>query len=79
MEFNSERGDTNWTINARTSKVFDFGNARMEFLVEAFNLFNNTSHGGFVGNLQAPEFGNPTNILDSFPPRQVQLGLRVDF
>ncbi len=77
--FNSERGDTAWMVNARASKVFGFGTVRTEFLVEAFNLFNNTSHGGFVGNLQSPDFGTPTGLLEGFPPRQIQLGLRVDF
>jgi hypothetical protein len=78
-EFNSGRGDTSWQLNARASKVFGFGSVRTEFLVEAFNLFNTTSHGGFVGNLQSPEFGTPTALLEGFPSRQVQLGLRVDF
>ena len=78
-EFNSGRGDTAWQVNARASKVFGFGTVRTEFLVEAFNLFNNTSNGGFVGNLQSPDFGTPTGLLEGFPPRQVQLGLRVDF
>jgi hypothetical protein len=78
-EFNSGRGDTSWQVNARASKVFGFGSVRTEFLVEAFNLFNTTSHSGFIGNLQSPDFGEPTNLLEGFPPRQVQLGLRVDF
>lgn len=79
VERNSGDGDALWTVDARASKVFDFGRAQMEFIVEAFNLFNRANAGGFNGNQQSPLFGQPTLILTGFEPRQVQLAVRVDF
>jgi hypothetical protein len=79
VEFNAARGESLWNVNARFSKVFDFGSARTEFLIEAFNIFNRTNPDNFVENLLSPEFGNPTTTADNFGPRQVQLGFRVDF
>ena len=79
VERNSGDGDALWTVDARVSKVFNFGRAQMEFMVEAFNLFNRTNAGGFNGNQQSPQFGQPTLILTGFEPRQVQLAVRVDF
>jgi outer membrane receptor for ferrienterochelin and colicin len=79
VERNSGDGDALWTVDARASKVFTVGRAQMEFIVEAFNLFNRTNAGGFNGNQQSPLFGQPTLILTGFEPRQVQLAVRVDF
>jgi hypothetical protein len=78
-ERNSGEGDALWTVDARASKVFNFGRAQMEFIIEAFNLFNRTNEAGFNGNQQSPQFGQPTLILTGFEPRQVQLAVRVDF
>lgn len=77
--YNSERGDALWTVNARASKVFDIGQTRLELLIEAFNLFNRDNLGEFNGVIASPEFGTPTAIVDNFPPRQIQLGIRFDF
>jgi outer membrane receptor for ferrienterochelin and colicin len=79
VEYNAGRGEPLWTVNLRVSKVFDFGTARTEFLVEAFNLFNRSNVDGFVENMLSPNFGEPTTVVDEFRPRQVQLGFRVDF
>jgi hypothetical protein len=76
---NSGEGESLWTVDARISKIFAMGKARAEIIVEAFNLFNRANVGGFVGNLQSPQFGQPTGIVTGFEPRQVQFALRVDF
>jgi outer membrane receptor for ferrienterochelin and colicin len=79
IERNSGDGDALWTVDARASKVFNFGRAQAEFIVEAFNLFNRTNAGGFNGNQQSPQFEQPTLIVPGFEPRQIQLAVRVDF
>jgi len=79
VEYNAGRGESLWTVNLRLSKVFDFGGARTEFLIEAFNLFNRSNYDGYVENVLSPDFGEPTTVVDEFGPRQVQLGFRLDF
>lgn len=76
---NSERGESAWTIDLRLAKVFDLGQAQLEILGEAFNLLNHPSRASFVGNRRSPNFGEPTGVATSFPPRQIQLGFRLDF
>jgi len=76
---NSARGAAVWTIDARLSKVIKISNTRVEAIAEAFNLLNHPSKGGFVGNQASRLFGTPQNTVANFAPRQVQLGLRLDF
>ncbi len=78
-ERNSGEGDALWTVDARASKVFNFGRAQTEFIIEAFNLFNRRNEAGFNGNQQSPQFGQPTLVPTGFEPRQIQLAVRVDF
>ena len=79
VERNSGDGESLWTLDLRVSKVIDFDPVQAEILVEAFNLFNRNNVGGFVGNLQSPQFGQPTGIVAGFEPRQIQLAFRLDF
>jgi outer membrane receptor for ferrienterochelin and colicin len=76
---NSEREESAWSMDLRLAKAFNLGNTRLEVIGEVFNLFNHSSRSGFVGNMQAPNFGEATEVAESFPPRQVQLGFRLDF
>jgi hypothetical protein len=76
---NSERAEPLWTVDARLSKVIDFGNFNAELLIEAFNLFNRANVGNFNGVLASSNFGEPTGVVTGYEPRQVQLGFRVDF
>jgi hypothetical protein len=66
------------SLDLRLSKAFDFGRGTVEPIVEVFNLFNSK-------NLRRPEV---TNLIFNFDgtvqsgvgdPRQVQVGLRVEF
>jgi hypothetical protein len=77
---NSGKGEPLWTVDARVSKIINLG-ARLqtELIIEAFNLFNRANVGGFVGNLQSSQFGEPTGIVQGFEPRQVQIAFRVTF
>jgi hypothetical protein len=73
---NSARGDDYFNVDLRVSKLFRFGNRRIEVLWEMFNLTNHVNDGGFTGNQASPNFGRPTYALSPF---QGQLGVRVDF
>jgi len=73
---NSARGDDYFNIDLRVSKLFRFGDRRLEVLWEMFNLANHVNYGGFTGTQTSPNFGRPTYALSPF---QGQLGVRVDF
>lgn len=76
---NSARGADVWTLDVRLAKVFKIGGTRLEAIAEAFNALNHPSLGTFVGNKRSRQFGNPTQTVTNFDPRQVQLGVRIDF
>jgi hypothetical protein len=73
---NSARGDDFWQTDVRLGKDVRVGNWRIELLIEAFNVLNQSNWIGYVGNERSQSFGKPTASTD---PRQVQLGIRVDF
>ena len=80
VERNSGEGEPLWTFDTRVSKVVTIQqNFKLEFMLEVFNLFNRDNVGGFVGNLQSSQFGEPTGLFPGFDPRQVQLAVRLDF
>jgi outer membrane receptor for ferrienterochelin and colicin len=77
---NSERGESAWTIDLRLAKAIALGKkASLELIAEAFNLLNHPSRGFFDGNKLSDSFGQPTAVASSFPPRQIQLGARLEF
>jgi hypothetical protein len=73
---NSARGADSWTAHLRLAKDFTWGTRRVELLAEAFNVTNRRNWTTFIGNRLSASFGRPTNAED---PRQIQLGLKVDF
>ena len=73
---NSARGGDSWQVDARLSKAFGFGARRIELIAEVFNLFNHSNWIAFDGVARSTTFGRPT---DAAAPREVQLGIRVDF
>ncbi len=78
---NSARGFDSATLDVRVGRRFGAGRMRLEFSVEAFNVLNRTNllfpNNTFGrGPTPLPTFGRPTAAGD---PRQVQLGVRVDF
>lgn len=60
----------------RLSKSFAVARRRLEFIAEAFNLTNRVNYTSFFGSIQSARFGLPQAAGD---PRQIQLGVRVDF
>jgi hypothetical protein len=73
----SERGDSYFSMDLRTSRSFRMGGERrLEVLFEMFNLTNTKNFGGYDGNMRSSFFGQPRFAL---PPFQGQLGVRFDF
>jgi hypothetical protein len=73
---NSARGDDFWQTDVRLAKEIRFGRRRTELLVEAFNVLNQSNWTSFVGDMSSQRLGKPTGSTE---PRQVQLGIRMDF
>ena len=71
------------SLDIRLSRTFAIGDRfRLETLVESFNTLNRTNWAlpnNIIGNgigAPLPTFGSPTAAYD---PRQMQVGLRLDF
>jgi hypothetical protein len=73
---NSARGDDFWQVDARLSRAFRFRARQVEFIAEAFNMANRRNWTGYDGVQGNATFGRPT---DAANPREVQIGIRVDF
>lgn len=72
---NSVRGPSFWTVDFSLSKqVALAGQARLQFRLEAFNLFNRVNYTAPNGNRSLAAFGTITSTYD---PRQMQLGVKV--
>ena len=81
-----------WTVDARLSKSVPIGDrVSVEFIAEAFNLFNRLNFGS-VNNtvgVMAPPFdltgrsdrspSEPLGFTSAFDTREIQLGFRVNF
>jgi hypothetical protein len=78
-ERNSVRGPWYWNVDFVASKEFmlPFGDqTRLQFRIEAFNLFNRTNLRAPNANRSSANFGTITSAWDA---RQIQLGLKVTF
>lgn len=74
---NSHRGDSLNTVDLRLSKIFKVnGRISVTAFWEMFNAFNTDNFDFYIGEVDAPEFGQPAAAYDK---RRQQGGLRVDF
>jgi hypothetical protein len=73
----NERGP--WFLNENISiaRTFDLRRTRLEFRFEVFNLLNRTIWGNPDSTITSANFGRVTTLNNS--PRQMQLGLRLEF
>jgi hypothetical protein len=76
---NVGRGPATYTLDMGLHKTVGLGagQTRLEFRVEAFNILNKTNFGSPNGNRSDTNFGT-IRSLATFP-RQLQLGLKLDF
>ncbi len=66
--------------DVRVQRRFGIGRARLEGIVEVFNVFNHANYGTFVLNESNSRFGQPDpNLNVAYQPRMVQLGFRASF
>jgi hypothetical protein len=81
---NFELGDRFSSQDVRVTKMFRY-RERLQWQVfgEVFNLLNTANLSGYVDNLLAPGFGQPSarfsSIFGTGGPRSFQLGTRVSF
>jgi hypothetical protein len=73
---NAGRGPAFWQLDLRVAKRVRLGRASVEGLIEAFNVTNHVNLNSPVGNLASALFGTSNTAND---PRQVQLGVRIEF
>jgi hypothetical protein len=73
---NSARGTAFWQTNARLAKTFRIQSRQVELLAEAFNVTNRANWMAYDGRQNSATYHQPTGSGD---PRQVQVGVRVDF
>ena len=72
---NSVRGPNFWQVDLAAIKSVPLGQrARLQFRIEAFNLFNRVNFTSPAANRTAGTFGT---ITSTFDPRQIQLGMKV--
>lgn len=68
-------------VDARIQQRFDLGGgARVDGILEVFNVFNRKNFDLYVTNEASPAFGRPQqSLLTAYSPRMLQLGFRVTF
>jgi len=77
VSYNAGRGDTNSTVDLRTSKKFKLGESKnLEAMWEMFNVFNRVNFMQYTGNMRSSQFGKPSLARDPF---QAQVGLKFTF
>lgn len=78
---NTGQGPGYANVNIRLGRLWKLSDSpgrklTLDTAAEAFNLFNRTNFGNYVGNLQSPFFGRATSASD---PRRLQFSVRFRF
>ncbi len=78
-ERNAARGPAIYTLDMGLHKTCDRPDSQtcFEFRLEVFNLMNRTNFGAPNGNRSSTAFGTITSLATT--PRQVQLGVKINF
>jgi hypothetical protein len=67
-------------MDVRVQKRVTVGRAKLEGIVEIFNVLNHANYGSFVLNESNSRYGQPTESLNvAYQPRMLQLGFRATF
>jgi hypothetical protein len=74
-------GDPIHRVDLRIQRRFALGSrARIDGIVELFNVFNRANYGGYVLDEASPNFGEPQGATGvAYAPRMAQLGVRFAF
>jgi len=73
---NSREGFDEMWLNLRLAKQFTFSRARLQLIAEVYNVTDRTNFTTIQNVLESEQFGKP---IEAGPPRQIQLGVRVDW
>jgi hypothetical protein len=73
----NERGPWFLSENISIARTFAIDRTRLEFRFEAFNLLNRKIWGNPDSTITSANFGRITSLANA--PRQMQLGLRLEF
>ena len=73
---NSRRGFDYYSLNLRISKFFNIGRFSINPFVELYNVTNRVNFTDIDPYIDGTRFGQP---IAAGSPRQIQLGIRVDF
>jgi len=77
---NQFRGPGGWNLDFSVFRAFPIGGARrLEYRLQAGNLFNHPVYGTPNGDITSGNFGRITSIANQYPERQIQMGLRFSF
>jgi hypothetical protein len=76
VQRNSARGAAYFSADVRLTKNVSAGHSRLQIIAEAFNVTNHANRSDYNGVQAAVSFGVPAS---AGPPRQLQLGVRLNF
>ena len=77
---NQFRGPGGWNLDFSVFRSFPIGGTRrLEYRLQAGNLFNHPVYGNPNGDITSGDFGRITGIANQYPERQIQMGLRFSF
>ncbi|HEU0091466.1 MAG TPA: hypothetical protein VFS78_05100, partial [Vicinamibacteria bacterium] len=73
---NRRRGDDFFSWDIRLGRSTRLKRASARIFLEAFNVLNHRNFSTYVANVSSAQFGQAS---EAFPPRRLQIGLRMDF
>jgi hypothetical protein len=79
-QYDNLTGPALWNMDAVLSKGFRMtGSTRLEFRLEAYNVFNNINWANPVTNVAATNFGRTNALVTATSGRRLQYALRLEF
>jgi hypothetical protein len=73
---NRRRGSDFFSWDIRLGRETRIKRLFARVFLEAFNVLNHRNFSAFVANVLSAQFGH---VSDAFPPRRLQIGMRMDF
>jgi hypothetical protein len=77
---NQFRGPGGWNLDFSLFRSFPIGGQRrLEYRLQAGNLFNHPVYANPNGDITSANFGRILGVANQYPERQIQMGLRFSF